>query len=302
MWTQQPLYFPILESPLPPSIRNLQTWIEAAWRDGFDLEGQKELKKLADTSKWIGTADLWVAFISRGIPAQLIDFDFRNQSDGCELLINWVVQYFAPKKIQDSKPVNLFDSLQISPITITAKMPLILQHNGHSRTIVGFEVDKTGMTSLLLFDPAYRPTLDVRTAALSEFAKTYPNQQGPGFPTPESKLSSSSSSAGASNLKRKRSDDVSSEKESIPQQRNNIQHHSKAPSKVLSSLKNGFSKSRPGYDGKESDLYEMVKKFRFQPKALSKNKQYQILFFPMSPPLTDYEKQQRKEVRSTKIP
>ena len=69
------------------------------------------------------------------------------------MLINWVVQYFAPK-IQDSKPVNLFDSLKISPITITEKMPLILQHNGHSRTVVGFEVDKTGVTNLLLFDPA----------------------------------------------------------------------------------------------------------------------------------------------------
>jgi len=73
--TQQPLYFPMLESPLPPSIRNLQSWIEAAWRDGgtffflydptfaatrsspgFDLEGQKELKRLVDTNKWIGTA------------------------------------------------------------------------------------------------------------------------------------------------------------------------------------------------------------------------------------------------------
>jgi hypothetical protein len=70
------------------------------------------------------------------------------------LLINWVVQYFAPKKIQDSKPVNLFDSLKISPVTITEKMPLILQHNGHSRTIVGFEVDKAGVTNLLLFDPS----------------------------------------------------------------------------------------------------------------------------------------------------
>jgi hypothetical protein len=99
---QQPLYFPLLDTALPPSIRNLQSWIESAWEDGlmvsgipsptifecctlgFDPEGHKELKSLVGTSKWIGTAgmfnatpdlpyshlvkDLWVAFSSRGIP------------------------------------------------------------------------------------------------------------------------------------------------------------------------------------------------------------------------------------------
>lgn len=71
---QQP-YFQLLDLPIPPSIRNLQVWIEAAWREGwnvfcfnntfrnltayrkgFDEEGSKTLKKLINTSKWIGTA------------------------------------------------------------------------------------------------------------------------------------------------------------------------------------------------------------------------------------------------------
>ena len=34
----------------------------------------------------------------------------------------------------------------------TRKLPLILQHNGHSRTIVGYEETQRG-TYLLLFDP-----------------------------------------------------------------------------------------------------------------------------------------------------
>lgn len=33
-------------------------------------------------------------------------------------------------------------------------MPLILQHNGHSRIIVGYEVDGRGITNLLMFDPS----------------------------------------------------------------------------------------------------------------------------------------------------
>jgi hypothetical protein len=33
-------------------------------------------------------------------------------------------------------------------------MPLILQHQGHSRTIIGYEIAKDGSTALLTFDPA----------------------------------------------------------------------------------------------------------------------------------------------------
>lgn len=30
----QPLYFPFLDSPISPGVRNLQRWIEDAWKDG----------------------------------------------------------------------------------------------------------------------------------------------------------------------------------------------------------------------------------------------------------------------------
>ena len=41
-----------------------------------------------------------------------------------------------------------------SPVIVTDRMPLILQHDGHSRTIVGYEKLKNGTTNLLCFDPA----------------------------------------------------------------------------------------------------------------------------------------------------
>lgn len=31
---KQPMYFPLLDAPLPPGIRNLQKWIESAWKEG----------------------------------------------------------------------------------------------------------------------------------------------------------------------------------------------------------------------------------------------------------------------------
>jgi hypothetical protein len=97
----QPTYFPLLDHPLSPGVRNLQRMIEAAWEKGdtysrcvdfvyiyfagYDAEGAAQLKrKLLGTSKWLGTAgltkltsltfyfikflDLYVAFVSRGIP------------------------------------------------------------------------------------------------------------------------------------------------------------------------------------------------------------------------------------------
>lgn len=42
----------------------------------------------------------------------------------------------------------------VSSIINTDKMPLYLQHAGHSRTIVGFETDAQGNENLLIFDPA----------------------------------------------------------------------------------------------------------------------------------------------------
>ncbi len=69
----QPLYFPLLDSPIPPGVRRLQQWIEDAWREGsfslttfhsyismppgYDEEGARQLhRKLVETTKWIGTA------------------------------------------------------------------------------------------------------------------------------------------------------------------------------------------------------------------------------------------------------
>lgn len=39
-------------------------------------------------------------------------------------------------------------------IKMTNKQPLFLQHQGHSRTVVGFEIGKNGESSVLMFDPS----------------------------------------------------------------------------------------------------------------------------------------------------
>jgi len=74
-----------------------------------------------------------------------------------ELVVEWIVDYFSPKLAND-KPVNINDALRgASPIVVTDRMPLILQHSGHSRAVVRYEMSKSGEVNLLVFDPSLLP-------------------------------------------------------------------------------------------------------------------------------------------------
>jgi hypothetical protein len=67
-------------------------------------------------------------------------------------MIDWIVQYFSPP---NPKQGTVTDVLRgASPVIATDKMPLILQFNGHSQTIIGYEISKNGDTNLLVFDPS----------------------------------------------------------------------------------------------------------------------------------------------------
>ena len=62
-----------------------------------------------------------------------------------------MVEYFSPS----SKGVTVHDALRnASPVFDTDRMPIILQDDRHSRTIVGYEVSRDGAVKLLMFDPA----------------------------------------------------------------------------------------------------------------------------------------------------
>ena len=64
-------------------------------------------------------------------------------------LINWIVDYFS----SNVRPKDVNQALHgASAVTVTDRMPFILQHDGHSRTIVGYEIVRDS-TNLLMFDP-----------------------------------------------------------------------------------------------------------------------------------------------------
>ena len=106
--------------------------------------------------------------IHRGIPARLVEF--TNVKENPQKLLDWIEHYFTSK--HDSSPhgspiKTVRDALHgANPIVMTDRMPLILQHSGHSRTIVGFEKNKNGDTNIFVFDPSRYEYLHYLTASL----------------------------------------------------------------------------------------------------------------------------------------
>ncbi|KAK2192474.1 hypothetical protein NP493_29g01000 [Ridgeia piscesae] len=122
---------------LIPSIPKIQQLIEAAWQKGFDLQGCEQLGgKVTNSTKWIGATDIVATLSSLKIQCRLIDFHAPTSVDGTHpRLFEWVRDYFRAN-------------------TTSFKPPLYLQHQGHSRTIIGVEELQSGSLQLLLFDPS----------------------------------------------------------------------------------------------------------------------------------------------------
>ncbi|ETN61606.1 zinc finger with UFM1-specific peptidase domain protein [Anopheles darlingi] len=121
-----------------PSISRLQRMVEAAWAQGFDIQGSEQLGcKLYNTRKWIGATEIVTVLSWLRIRCKLVDFHRPTSVDGRHPeLFNWVLRYFEEPRIHTP--------------------PLYLQHQGHSRTIIGIEQRTSGL-SLLVLDPSHGP-------------------------------------------------------------------------------------------------------------------------------------------------
>ncbi|RKP02083.1 hypothetical protein CXG81DRAFT_25239 [Caulochytrium protostelioides] len=151
-------------------IPELQHYVEAAWRRGYDPEGAVQLNaKLKGTVKWIGTSEAVCALHAADIDTRIVDFVTPDAArpDGRRrrvppdhaALVAFVVAYFdgALDRFErtwlaypHARPIALDRSdwvlaplSEAAPsreaVAVTAKPPLYLQHRGHSRTIIGYE-------------------------------------------------------------------------------------------------------------------------------------------------------------------
>lgn len=97
------------------------------------------------TRKWIGTTEVYTLFTYLGIRSTIIDFHQPGPQKLHKDMLDWIQSYFTPTKTTDQ--TNVY---------ITDRPPLYLQHQGHSRTVVGIELLKSGKRNLILFDPGRR--------------------------------------------------------------------------------------------------------------------------------------------------
>ncbi|KAJ1852885.1 hypothetical protein LPJ73_002743 [Coemansia sp. RSA 2703] len=147
-----------------PSVRQLQEMLELAWRDGFDTDGAEQLEhRVVGTKKWIGTTEIYCILAHIGVRSSIVDFHCPTASDGTHpALFSWITEYFTDGQPNTTCSSTLLGRSQ-SPesgaannVRFVAKQPLYLQHQGHSRTVVGVEMSEIG-TNLLVFDPDVDP-------------------------------------------------------------------------------------------------------------------------------------------------
>ncbi|KAL8802123.1 MAG: hypothetical protein Q9200_006692 [Gallowayella weberi] len=58
----------------------------------------------------------------------------------------------------------------------TASAPIYFQHQGHSLTIVGLEVRKSGSRNLLVFDPSFKPSPGIQRLIGARFRSASPEK------------------------------------------------------------------------------------------------------------------------------
>lgn len=157
-----------------PDVQSLQAWIEVAWAAGFDVQGAEQLGgRLQGSSRWIGSTEAAALFRYFGVPAKIVDFGVDSQKrggliNGCSpagrSLLEWTFRYFSEGRERDGQKShqdehNVGNSVDV---IVTGRPPLYLQHEGHSRTIIGVErrvyaEGRESDTCLLLLDPGVPP-------------------------------------------------------------------------------------------------------------------------------------------------
>ncbi|KAJ3036513.1 hypothetical protein HDV00_002661 [Rhizophlyctis rosea] len=187
-----PRYQSILARSLPgdmrtriPDVSTIEKLIEAAWKDGFDVAGAKQLaNKVSNTRKWIGTTEIATVLLWLGIKATIYDFH-RPSGPGKThpLLINFVEEYFGIGDAKSGEGRHGVGGVPVSKmvvangagggeggkggtggggggveeaVLVTDRPPLYFQHQGHSRTIVGLERLRCGKRNLIVLDPGRR--------------------------------------------------------------------------------------------------------------------------------------------------
>nr|XP_033792594.1 zinc finger-containing ubiquitin peptidase 1 isoform X2 [Geotrypetes seraphini] len=141
--SQHALYKDILQDYASvPCIPKIQSMIEDAWKEGFDPRGASHFNgRLQGTKAWIGACEIYTLLTCLKLKCRILDFHLATGPGGTHpRLFEWVWNYYCLDK-------------EGPRVVVTSKPPIYLQHQGHSRTIVGIEERKNRSFCLLIFDP-----------------------------------------------------------------------------------------------------------------------------------------------------
>ncbi|XP_030640808.1 zinc finger-containing ubiquitin peptidase 1 [Chanos chanos] len=134
-----------------PSIPRIQGMIEEAWKEGADPQGASHFNhQLQGSRAWIGATEIYSVLTSLRVKARIVDFHRpTGPGDTHPRLFDWVKQYYS---------LSATGGARLPPRVVqTSQPPVYLQHQGHSRSIVGVEQRRNGSVALLIFDPGCRP-------------------------------------------------------------------------------------------------------------------------------------------------
>ncbi|XP_045699670.1 zinc finger-containing ubiquitin peptidase 1 [Phyllostomus hastatus] len=140
---QNDAYDDCLKGMSIPCIPKIQSMIEDAWREGFDPQGASQLNnKLQGTKAWIGACEIYTLLTSLRVKCRIVDFHKSTGPLGTHpRLFEWILNYYSSEREGGPK------------VLCTSKPPIYLQHQGHSRTVIGIEERKNRTLCLLIFDP-----------------------------------------------------------------------------------------------------------------------------------------------------
>ncbi|PYH86633.1 DUF1671 domain protein [Aspergillus uvarum CBS 121591] len=124
-----------------PTILQLQDMIENAWDKGFNSVGRIETGGIRGTRKYIGTPEAQALFSSLGILIEPTESMRAHDA----LFMN-VASYFRGTRNLERE----------DKVISTDLPPIYFQHQGHSMTIIGFEIRDNGSANLLVFDPMFK--------------------------------------------------------------------------------------------------------------------------------------------------
>eukprot|EP00427_Karlodinium_veneficum_P007486 CAMPEP_0169091790 /NCGR_PEP_ID=MMETSP1015-20121227/16561_1 /TAXON_ID=342587 /ORGANISM="Karlodinium micrum, Strain CCMP2283" /LENGTH=422 /DNA_ID=CAMNT_0009152327 /DNA_START=134 /DNA_END=1402 /DNA_ORIENTATION=+ len=120
-----------------PDVNTLQFELERLWALGYDPDGCQQLGgAVCGTQKWIGTSEACVLLRGRSVRCNIVSFRGETSHTGAvsaaDAVMERVFNHFR-------KGANVEGGQVGSGLVASPQPPLYLQHDGHSRTVVGIQ-------------------------------------------------------------------------------------------------------------------------------------------------------------------